>query len=179
MQANKNGYFYVIDRISGEFISGEPMAPVSWARGLDPKTGRPIVNPEAHYTADRGVTVSPLQTHNTAQMAFNPATGLVYVPIASANSFTFTATDNFELTPGIQTWGLRGRGDTGPRPPIAVPPGVRSGSRPGARKHRHPLRLGSGRAEGTLVHGRRWAKRWRRAVHRRPTLCFKSRRKAG
>ncbi len=122
MQANKNGYFYVIDRLSGEFISGEPMAPVSWARGLDPKTGRPIVSPEAHYTAERGVTVSPLQTHNTAQMSFNPATGLVYVPIASAGSFSFTGTNNFVLTPGFQTWGLRGRGDTGERPPIVVPP---------------------------------------------------------
>jgi quinohemoprotein ethanol dehydrogenase len=122
LQANKNGYFYVIDRLSGEFISGEPMVPVSWARGLDPKTGRPIVNDEAHYTAERGVTVSPLQAHNTAQMAFNPATGLVYVPLASATSFSFTATNNFQLTPGVQAWGLRGRGDTGERPPIAVPP---------------------------------------------------------
>jgi len=39
MQVNKNGYFYVLDRITGEFISGEPVAPVSWATGLDPKTG--------------------------------------------------------------------------------------------------------------------------------------------
>jgi quinohemoprotein ethanol dehydrogenase len=122
MQANKNGYFYVIDRISGEFISGEPMAPVSWARGLDPKTGRPIVNPEAHYTAERGVIVSPRQTHNTAQMAFNPATWLVYMPIAGRGSFSFTGTNTFQLTPGVQNWGLRGRGDSGERPPIAVPP---------------------------------------------------------
>jgi len=122
MQANKNGYFYVIDRLSGEFLSGAPVAPVSWARGLDPKTGRPIFNPEAHYTAERGVTVSPLQAHNTAQMAFNPATGLVYVPLASAGSFSFTGTNNFALNPGFQVWGLRGRGDTGPAPPIAVPP---------------------------------------------------------
>jgi quinohemoprotein ethanol dehydrogenase len=122
MQVNKNGYFYVIDRITGEFISGEPVAPVSWARGLDPKTGRPSVNPEAHYTAERGVTVAPLQAHNTAQMAFNPATGLVYVPISSAGTFSFTGTNAFELTPGRQVWGLRGRGDTGPPPPLAVPP---------------------------------------------------------
>jgi quinohemoprotein ethanol dehydrogenase len=122
MQVNKNGYFYVIDRLTGEFISGEPVAPVSWARGLDPKTGRPSVNPEAHYTAERGVTVAPLQAHNTAQMAFNPATGLVYVPIASAGTFSFTGTNTFELTPGRQVWGLRGRGDTGPPPPLAVPP---------------------------------------------------------
>ena len=122
MQVNKNGYFYVIDRLTGAFISGEPVAPVSWARGLDPRTGRPLVNAEAHYTAEQGVTVSPLQAHNTAQMAFNPATGLVYVPLASAGSFSFTGTNNFQLTPGRQVWGLRGRGDSGPAPPLAVPP---------------------------------------------------------
>ena len=160
MQANKNGYFYVIDRLSGEFISGEPMAPISWARGLDPTTGRPIVNPEAHYTAEQGVTVSPLQTHNTSQMAFNPATGLVYVPIASASSFSFTATNHFELTPGIQAWGLRGRGDTGARPPLAVPPaygpdrglargntGILSAWDPVARKERW-YTLGGGQSGG-------------------------------
>ncbi|MBM3820688.1 MAG: PQQ-dependent dehydrogenase, methanol/ethanol family [Acidimicrobiia bacterium] len=122
MQANKNGYFYVIDRITGEFISGKEVAPVSWARGLDPTTGRPDVHPDAHYTAERGVTVAPLQSHNTAQMAFNPATGLVYVPLAASGTFSFTGTNTFELTPGRQVWGLRGRGDTGPPPPIAVPP---------------------------------------------------------
>lgn len=47
MQVNKNGYFYVLDRITGEFISGEPVAPISWSIGLDPTTGRPNINPEA------------------------------------------------------------------------------------------------------------------------------------
>jgi PQQ-dependent dehydrogenase (methanol/ethanol family) len=135
MQANKNGYFYVIDRVTGEFISAREMAPVSWARGLDPKTGRPDVHPEAHYTAERGVTVAPLQTHNTSQMAFNPATGLVYVPIASAGTFSFTGTNTFELTPGRQVWGLRGARDAAPAPPLAVPPahGPDRGLPPGQR----------------------------------------------
>jgi quinohemoprotein ethanol dehydrogenase len=163
MQANKNGYFYVIDRLSGQFISGEPMAPVSWARGLDPKTGRPIVNPEAHYTAERGVTVSPLQTHNTSQMAFNPATGLVYVPIAASGSFSFTGTNSFQLTPGVQNWGLRGRGDAGERPPLAVPPsygpdrglgrgnsGILSAWDPVAQKERWYTVGGGQRAGGAL-----------------------------
>src|SRR5262249_50207303 len=51
MQANKNGFFYVIDRTTGEFISGKPFAKVTWAKGLDEKSGRPIVYPEAVYTA--------------------------------------------------------------------------------------------------------------------------------
>ena len=49
MQAPKNGYFYVLDRKTGEFISGAPLQKITWAKGLDPKTGRPDVNPEAHF----------------------------------------------------------------------------------------------------------------------------------
>ena len=45
MQASKNGFFYVLDRVTGEFISAQPYAKVNWAKGVDPKTGRPIVNP--------------------------------------------------------------------------------------------------------------------------------------
>ena len=121
MQVNKNGYFYVLDRITGEFISGEPVAPVSWATGIDPKTGRPKINPDAYYSSQRGVTVQPLQAHNTAQMAFNPATGLVYVPINAASTFSFTAVENFQIVPGVQTLGLRGPGERGPAPPLSVP----------------------------------------------------------
>ena len=106
MQANKNGYFYVIDRLSGEFISGEPMAQLNWASGLDPKTGRPKVNPEAYYTAQRGVTIIPIQMHNTSQMAFNPNSGLVYVPIATSGSLNFLAQDKYTPTPGNQNFGM-------------------------------------------------------------------------
>jgi quinohemoprotein ethanol dehydrogenase len=133
MQVNKNGYFYVLDRITGEFISGEPVAPVSWARGLDPKTGRPFINEEAYYTAERGVTVAPLQAHNASQMAFNPATGLVYVPMAAAGTFNFTAVEEFTVVEGQQNLGIRfGRGSAENAPPLAVPPAygpVRPGQR--------------------------------------------------
>ena len=40
MQANKNGFYYVIDRITGKFISGQPFAQVTWAKGLDEATGQ-------------------------------------------------------------------------------------------------------------------------------------------
>ena len=46
MQANKNGFFYVLDRATGQFISGKPFSRVTWARGLDVQSGRPIENPE-------------------------------------------------------------------------------------------------------------------------------------
>jgi quinohemoprotein ethanol dehydrogenase len=49
MQANKDGFYYVIDRLTGAFISAEPFSYVTWAQGIDQETGRPIINPEAHY----------------------------------------------------------------------------------------------------------------------------------
>ena len=74
MQANKNGYYYVIDRITGEFISGQPFARVTWASGLNEETGRPIINPESYYGA-QAVPISPSNggAHNWAPMSFNPA----------------------------------------------------------------------------------------------------------
>src|SRR5262249_23432602 len=117
-----------------EFISGEPVAPVSWASGIDPKTGRPNINPDAYYSSTRGATISPLQAHNNSQMAFNPATGLVYVPIASTSSYSFTATSDFKVIPNVQSLGLRSPGDPGPPPPLSVPKAygpVREGQRGG------------------------------------------------
>jgi quinohemoprotein ethanol dehydrogenase len=108
MQANKNGFFYVIDRTNGQFISGEPFSKVSWASGIDPKTGRPNINPEAYYTAERGATVAPTGggAHSWAQMAFNPTTGLVYMPIIADSTFNYTTDPNFKVTPGAMNLGL-------------------------------------------------------------------------
>ena len=89
MQANKNGYFYVLDRETGEFISGAPFVnTVTWASGLDAKTGRPIETQTA-YDGPKPVLVSPDPggAHNWNPMAFSPATGLVYVPARVGGQF--------------------------------------------------------------------------------------------
>ncbi len=83
MQANKNGFFYVLDRATGEFISGAPfVSGITWASGLDPKTGRPIELASAS-AGFQPVIVSPDSggAHNWNPMAFHPATGLVYLPV--------------------------------------------------------------------------------------------------
>jgi quinohemoprotein ethanol dehydrogenase len=92
MQASKNGFFYVLDRLTGEFLSAGPFTQVNWARGFD-KSGRPQVNPEAYYGKDP-VTIFPTAggAHNWSPMSFNPATGLVYIP-ATYGSWTFRAGD--------------------------------------------------------------------------------------
>jgi quinohemoprotein ethanol dehydrogenase len=81
MQASKNGFFYVLDRQTGEFISGTPfVSGITWATGLNPKTGRPIESRTA-YDGLKPVIVSPGPggAHNWNPIAFNPETGLVYL----------------------------------------------------------------------------------------------------
>ena len=97
MQAAKNGFFYVLDRITGDFISAGPFVKVTWATGFD--NGRPVVNPEAYYDTDDPVSIYPTGggAHNWSAMSFNPATGLVYIS-ASYMSFPYQAAK--ELTPG-------------------------------------------------------------------------------
>lgn len=80
MQAPKNGFYYVVDANTGEFISGEAFVPVNWATGLD-ETGRPIEVEEARYAdAPYLQTPGPLGAHNWQPMAFNPDLNLAYIP---------------------------------------------------------------------------------------------------
>lgn len=80
MQAPKNGFFFVIDRANGEFISAEPFVQVNWAEGYD-EDGRPIEVAGARSRTDPWETIpSPYGAHNWHPMSFNPETGLVYIP---------------------------------------------------------------------------------------------------
>ena len=107
MQANKNGFYYVIDRLTGKFISGQPFVQVTWAKGLNEATGRPIVNPEAHYGTDAiPITPGPGGAHNWAPMSYNPGTGLVYVPATVTGSFNFSIDPKFEFKSGRQNMGI-------------------------------------------------------------------------
>jgi quinohemoprotein ethanol dehydrogenase len=84
MQAPKNGFFYVLDAKTGKLLSAEKFAPLTWATHVDMKTGRPVEVPEARYDkTGKPVFVSPgaLGMHNWHPMAFNPETGLVYIPV--------------------------------------------------------------------------------------------------
>jgi quinohemoprotein ethanol dehydrogenase len=80
MQAPKNGIYYVLDRETGQFISGKPFVFANWLTGID-STGRATVNPAAIYQ-DQPALVFPTEAgaHNWQPMAFNPKTGLSYIP---------------------------------------------------------------------------------------------------
>jgi quinohemoprotein ethanol dehydrogenase len=81
MQANKNGFFYEIDRSNGQLISAEKFATVTWATGIDPDTGRPIEAPHVRYESGPVlIRPSAAGAHSFPPMSFNPGTGLVYIP---------------------------------------------------------------------------------------------------
>jgi PQQ-dependent dehydrogenase (methanol/ethanol family) len=81
MQAPKNGFFYVLDRTDGKLISAKPYIPISWAKGVDMKTGRPIETPDARFAKKPVlVTPAPFGGHSWHPMAFNAKEGLVYIP---------------------------------------------------------------------------------------------------
>ncbi len=85
MQAPKNGFFYVLDRKTGELLSATPFVHQTWTTGVDMKTGRPIETKEARY-GETPVLVSPHAggAHNFNPMAYSPQTGLVYFPVVQA-----------------------------------------------------------------------------------------------
>ena len=83
MQAPKNGFFYVLDRKTGELLSAEKFAPANWASHVDKKTGRPAIDWAAvdYNDSPKLVFPAPLGAHNWQPMSFNPSTGLVYIPM--------------------------------------------------------------------------------------------------
>ena len=89
VQANRNAFFYVLDRQTGEFLLGEAYAKQTWAKGLDPK-GRPILIPRME-PSEKGTLVYPsLQgSTNWASPSYSPRTGLLYVPVREMGSVYF------------------------------------------------------------------------------------------
>jgi quinohemoprotein ethanol dehydrogenase len=81
MQAPKNGFFYVLDAETGEFISGNNFVPMNWATGLD-ENGRPIEAPNARVTdgEPNPIFPGPLGAHNWHPMAYSPVEKLAYIP---------------------------------------------------------------------------------------------------
>jgi len=81
MQAPKNGFFYVLDRQTGELISAKNYITINWAKSVDMKTGRPIENPAARYVDKPDIVLpAPYGGHNWQPMAYDPKEGLVYIP---------------------------------------------------------------------------------------------------
>src|SRR5580700_8506498 len=130
LHAPKNGFFYVLDRITGEFISGEKYVKrLTWATGLD-KNGRPIEAEGARFITDPVLlSPGPGGAHNWQPMAFNPINGLIYIP-GQESSGTYVPDPNFVFHYGYRNLGMamslngprRPDGQLTPGPGPATPP---------------------------------------------------------
>ena len=85
MQANRNGFFYVIDRANGKLVSAKNFVPTNWATGIDLKTGMPIetANNEKRPRLKKwakDICPNLVGGKNWMPMSYNPKTGLVYIP---------------------------------------------------------------------------------------------------
>jgi quinohemoprotein ethanol dehydrogenase len=109
MQANKNGFFYVLDRETGEFLSGTEYVPgITWATGLDAKTGRPVETPVGTAGLKPAI-VSPSVdgAHNWEPMAFSPTTGLVYLPAKVRTQILHTPDPKWKYNPDRKNVGMQ------------------------------------------------------------------------
>ena len=108
MQAPKNGFFYVIDRETGKLISANNYVPVTWAKGVDLKTGRPIEAEGVRYPDPKKphfMFPSPFGGHNWHPMAYSPKTGLAYLS-AQEVPFVYGKDGKYKYRPGHWNLGI-------------------------------------------------------------------------
>ncbi len=110
MQAPKNGFFYVLDAATGEFISAEKYGQANWAKRIDPETGRPIIDwAVADYwsTSEPKIVFPGSQgAHNWYPMSYNPNTGLVYIPEQVTMEYFEPLKEATDPRPGVPNLGL-------------------------------------------------------------------------
>lgn len=87
MQASKNGFFYVLDRKTGQLLSAKNYTYVNWASGVDMKTGRPLVTKQADwYASPKTIYPSWAGGHTWNPMSYSSQTHLVYIPVLDVPS---------------------------------------------------------------------------------------------
>ena len=108
-QASRNGYFFVLDRVTGKSVVTSEFVKTNWAKGLDAK-GQPVPNPAKEPQLD-GALVSPNQAGaaNWPPPSFSPATGLFYVNASRAFSIYYI----FDTDEKPEGWGGNDRGGWG------------------------------------------------------------------
>src|SRR5688572_11410713 len=129
MQAPKNGFFYVLDAATGEFISAQAFANVNWATGVDQETGRPIENPAARFDKTGkafAVQPGPGGSHSWHPIAFNPATGMVYLS-STDSAYIYAYDRTFDPNPLTSNLGIdaaAGAAELGPNAMADLPNGT-------------------------------------------------------
>ena len=113
---NRNGFFYVLDRASGQFLRGAPYTYVNWASGLD-GNGRPLATPQGPKTA---TIPGPLGATNWYSPSYSPRTGLFYISAWEKYATVFDEGDLLEFKAGQVFTG----GSLGLPPGAAAMPGM-------------------------------------------------------
>ena len=94
-QADRNAFYYLLDRDTGHFLNALPFAKQTWANGID-SHGRPVMNPAAKPKPE-GTTVYPSVAGATNWMSpsYSPITGLMYVPVTEAGGNFSTSVPSY------------------------------------------------------------------------------------
>lgn len=123
LQASKNGIFYVHDRATGELLAADEFVDANWTNGVDLKTGRPNINPDADYSKGKPVIVFPsgVGGHNFNPMSLSARTGLVYIPAVHSGMMLASSPSRpraqAQMAGGFQVGFV-----TGPINPAMLPP---------------------------------------------------------
>ena len=107
LQAPKNGFFYVLDRQTGQFISARNFVPQTWAKAIDPQTGAATLNRETtdYSRGPKLIFPSSLGGHSWQPMAYSARSRLVYIPVLEAGNFLFDTHPGHEYRPGLHNSG--------------------------------------------------------------------------
>jgi quinohemoprotein ethanol dehydrogenase len=106
IQAPKNGFFYVLDRQTGELLSAEKYMNLNWASHVDMETGRPVEYPYARYKEQgRLVVPGPAGGHSWHPMSYSPLTRLAYIPALSVPGY-YNHHGSYSYKEGFQNTGI-------------------------------------------------------------------------
>jgi alcohol dehydrogenase (cytochrome c) len=106
--ANRNGFYYLLDRRTGAFVLGKAYAKQTWATGLDAK-GRPIKLPAMEPTVDGKVVYPGLHgATNWMSPAYSPATKLLYVAAREEGTTIYKGTAEYRAGAFFTAGGIRG-----------------------------------------------------------------------
>lgn len=135
LQASKNGFFYMLDRRTGELLKADPFVATTWAKSVDPKTGRPIEEKSASYEkSPRLVFPSTIGAHNFNPMSLSARTGLVYIPTVHAGMVLAESPPLGPRLPGRFETGLQMALSAQLAVPESLPPAMRAVAEPAALK---------------------------------------------
>lgn len=112
MQAPKNGFFYVLDRETGELLGADKYVHATWASHIDMETGRPMGTEAGDYR-DEPKMIYPwdIGGHSWQPMSFSPQSGLAYIPVIEAG-MVYTTNDDYKYKRGVWNVGIFFTADT-------------------------------------------------------------------